>query len=135
MMVMHGGHPPAQGDAVLLLFLLVFVRLVCPVLLAGMLMAQGTLLPRVLAAGVQHLQGAAFFFLVCSLQHRLMWSLLGSLLVEVSRSPAVSQTADSWSCVSSSSARPRRRQLLSCGQRLASPPHQLQSLCSLSCAC
>ena len=54
-----GGHLPAQGKAVLLL-LLVFARLVCLVrfrlvhlvLLAGVLVAQGMLLPRAFAAGV-----------------------------------------------------------------------------------
>ena len=62
-MVMCNGQPPTQGDAVLL-FLLVFFRLGYLVLLAGMLVAWGTLFSSDLAAGVWLFQGGSSSFLL-----------------------------------------------------------------------
>ena len=64
---MYGGHLPVLGKAMLLLFHLVFVRLVCLVLLIGVLVAQGAFSPQIFATGVRLLgSGSGSFWLVVS---------------------------------------------------------------------
>ena len=87
--MVRGGHFPVLGKAASLLPLLVFVRLVHPVLLTGMLLAQGALLPQSLPLECDFYGvAAAVFFLLHPLQHRhvceFAWELIGRSVWECS---------------------------------------------------